>query len=350
MRRNQMIISAALAACGILSACEDVVLKDVWKDRHPGQKTDTVARIDKYMLDSVLVRSSEDLPGKKAFNGVNVCLDGKDLYVANFGGKCVDLFDAATMEYKRSYSKDTRTLARDICVQGDHLFVAAGDSREVQIFDKNSGSYLTRLGTGVWTGNVSYAGNVAATGRFVFVRDSQAPDIRVFDRKQISLTAGNNNTPYARVGIESHFIDRQADSYDMEVIGDSLYVFLYHPTPGLIYAYSITDIEEKKNAARFAKTELPPGYKIYSVAYNKEGDNFLVSMQKEGEKVIGKITLAEFQKRDFSKPAYSFSSKQYSFPQTPMIAFLDGKLYFPRGNGLERWTIINLPSYIIKPL
>lgn len=350
MKRNHIIIVLSVVVYGILSACEDVVLKDVWKDREIGQKTDTIDRIDKYMLDSVIIRTSGDLPDKKVFSSVNIYLDGKDLYVANFTGKCVDLFNATTMEYKRSYSKDARTLARDIYVQGDHLFVAAGDSREVQIFDKNTGDYLTRLGTGVWSGNVSYAGNVAATGRFIFVRDSKAPNIRVFDREQISLTAANNNSPYASVGIETHYIDQQLDSYDMEVIGDSLYVFLHRPNPGLIYAYSIADIEKKKNAAPFAKTELGGGNKIYSIAYNKESDDFFVSMQKEKLKVIGKITLADFLKRDFSKPAYSFSSARYLFPQTPMIAFLDGKLFFPAGSRLEQWTIVNLPSYIIKPV
>lgn len=349
MKRNNIII-LTVAICGILSACEDVVLKDVWEDRYLGQQTDTIARIDKYMLDSAIIRTSGDLPDKKAFGSVNIYLDGKDLYVANFAGKCVDLFDAPTMEYKRSYSKDARTLARDIYVQSNHLFVAAGDSREVQIFDKNTGNYLTRLGTGVWTGNVSYAGNVAATDRFIFVRDSKATNIRVFDREQLSLTAANNNSPYASVGIESHYIDQQLDSYDMEVIGDSLYVFLYRPNPSLIYAYSIADIEEKKNGASFVKTKLGNGNKIYSIAYNKESDDFFVSMQKEGAKVIEKITLADFLKRDFSKPAYSFSSVRYSFPQTPMIAFLDGKLFFPAGSRLEQWTIVNMPSYIIKPL
>lgn len=348
MKRNNIIV-LTVVACGVLSACEDVVLKDVWEDRELGQKTDTIARIDKHMLDSAVFRTSEDLPDNKAFSSVNIYLDGKDLYVANFTGKCVDLFDAATMEYKRSYSKDARTLARDLYVQGDHLFVAAGDSREVQIFDKNTGGYLTRLGTGVWTGNVSFAGNVAATERFVFVRDSKT-NIKVFDREQLSLEAVNNNSPYANVGIEGHFINQVSDSYDMEVIGDSLYVFLYRPNPSLIYAYSIADIEEKKNAAPFVKTELGDGNKIYSIAYNKESDDVHVSMQKGGLRVIEKIALADFLKRDFSKPAYSFSSARYLFPQTPMIAFLDGKLYFPCGSRLERWTIVNLPSYIIKPL
>lgn len=351
MKRNHIIIVLTVVVCGILSACEDVILKDVQKDREVVQKTDTLARIDKYMLDSALIRTSADLPDNKAFSSVNIYLDGDDLYVANFTGKCVDLFDAVTMEYKRSYSKDARTLARDIYVEGDHLFVAAGDSREVQIFNKNTGDYLTRLGTGVWTGNVSYAGNVAATGRFIFVRDSKATNIRVFDREQISLTAANNNSPYASVGIETHYIDQQLDSYDMEVIGDSLYVFLHRPNPSLIYAYSIADIEEKKNSAPFVKTELGDGNKIYSIAYNKESDDLHVSMQKGGARVIEKITLADFLNRDFSKPVYSFSSARYSsFSQTPMIAFLDGKLFFPAGSKLEQWTIVNMPSYIIKPV
>ncbi len=174
MKRNHIIIVLSVVLCGILGACEDVILKDVWKDREVGQKMDTIARIDKYMLDSAIIRTSADLPDNKAFSSVNIYLDGKDLYVANFGGKCVDLFDAATMEYKRSYSKDERTLARDIYVEGDHLFVAAGDSREVQDLRQEHRRVPDASRNRVWTGNVSYAGNVAATGRFIFVRDSKS--------------------------------------------------------------------------------------------------------------------------------------------------------------------------------
>lgn len=350
MKKNNIIILTIVVCCS-LSACENVELKDVWEDRYIGQRTDTIGRIDNYMLDSAIIRTADDLPGKKAFNSVNVFLDGEDLYVANFGGKCVDLFDAATMEYKRSFSKGGRTLVRDIYVQGDHLFVAAGESREVQIFDKHSGNYLTRLGNGVWQGNVSYAGNVAANERFVFVRDSKAANIRVFDRKQLSLNAIDNNSPYASAGIETHFIDQKSDSYDMEVIGDSLYVFLHRPSPSLIYAYSIIDIEEKKNAAPFAKTKLMNGYKIYSISYNKESDEFFVAMQKKGVNTIERITLSDFLKRDFNKPAYSLcSSTRHPFPAQPMIALHDGKLLFANGKRLEQWTIFKIPSYIIKPL
>ena len=234
----------------------------MWKDREVGQKMDTIARIDKYMLDSAIIRTSADLPDNKAFSSVNIYLDGKDLYVANFGGKCVDLFDAATMEYKRSYSKDERTLARDIYVRETTSLSQRGTAVRYKIFDKNTGEYLTRLGTE--SGPVMSP--MPAMWRqpddlFSYVIQ-KATNIRVFDREQISLTAANNNSPYASVGIESHFIDQTSDSYDMEVVGDSLYVFLYRPSPSLIYAYSIADIEEKKNTAPFVKTELGGGNKI----------------------------------------------------------------------------------------
>lgn len=356
MKRSNIIILALVACSIIFGACEDVVTKEVFEDRYSEQKTDTLARIDRYMLDSAVVRTSKDLPDHESFSCVNLYLDGSDLYVANFGDKCVDLFDAPTMQYKRSFMvrnqaapQQSRTLARDLYVQGDHLFVAAGDSREVQIFDKNSGDYLTRLGIGSWTGNVSYAVTVAASERFVFIRDSKNNTIRVFDRKQISLSAVNNNSPYASLGIE-HNIGNTAYSYDMEVIGDSLYTFLHHTNPGYIYAFSIADIETRKSEAPFVKTELANGDKVYSVAYNKESDDFLVAMQKEGARVIEKITFADFLKRDFSQPVYSFRSSSYLFPQNPMIAFLDGKLFFPNGSRLEQWTVVNRPSYIIKPV
>jgi DNA-binding beta-propeller fold protein YncE len=153
---------------------------------------------------------------------VNLFLDGDELYVANFAERCVDVFDVKRLTYKRSISNGERTFVRDIYVEDGHLFVAAGDSREVQVFDKHSGTYLTRLGTGIWpVSNVSWAGCVAATKNFVFVRDSKETNVRVFDRKAVLLTAVNNNTVFAKLGTGSDFIgsstEPHGESYDMEV-------------------------------------------------------------------------------------------------------------------------------------
>ncbi len=159
---------------------------------------------------------------------------------------------------KRSMSNGDRTLARDVYAEGDHLFVAAGDSREVQIFEKKTGKYLSRLGTGSWpASNVSWAGCVCATPRLVFVRDSKETNIRVFDREALDMNAANNNNVYAKLATDSYFIgskfEPQSESYDMEAIGDSLYSFI--PRTGTIYAWKVQDIIEKKG--RCASQDYP---------------------------------------------------------------------------------------------
>ena len=60
-------------------------------------------------------------------------------------------------------SNGDRTLARDVYAEGDHLFVAAGENQEVQIFDRKTGKYLSRLGTGSWPASM-------VSGRWLFAQ------------------------------------------------------------------------------------------------------------------------------------------------------------------------------------
>ena len=144
------------------------------------QPVDTIKVADHFYLDGHLSRTAEDLGGRP-LDAANLFHDGEELYVANFAGKCVDVFDAETLEFKRSMSNGDRTLARDVYAEGDHLFVAAGEKQEVQIFDRKTGKYLSRLGTGSWPASmISKVGCVCATTRHVFERDSKYTNIRYF--------------------------------------------------------------------------------------------------------------------------------------------------------------------------
>ena len=250
MRKDVMMISAGLMMMAMAS-CNQTEYREITEDRVVSQPVDTIKVADHFYLDGYLSRTSEDIGGRQ-LNAVNLFSDGEELYVANFAGKCIDVFDAETLGLKRSMSNGDRTLARDVYAEGDHLFVAAGDSREVQIFEKKTGKYLSRLGTGSWpASNVSWAGCVCATPRLVFVRDSKETNIRVFDRNAINLGAANNNNVYAKLATDSYFIgskfEPQSESYDMEAIGDSLYSFI--PRTGTIYSWKVQDIIEKKNDA-----------------------------------------------------------------------------------------------------
>lgn len=310
------------------------------------QKVDTV-QFDNYYLTDRIVRSGEQVETKK-LKGVATYVDDAKLYIANKEGGSIDVFDIETMNYIRRISHNNRTDARDVYVNGNHLFVAAGDSREVQIFDKHTGNYLTRLGTGAWTGNVSFAGCVAASERFVFVRDSKERNIRVFDRNTISLTATDNNNPFAKLDTESYYVDQKNDSHEMEIIGDSLYVFLHRQ--GIIYSYNLQEIETKKNSTPFAKTILQNGEKIYSISHDKETKKVYIATVRDGHNVIECLSEASFINRDFSNYIYRLESPlQGIFDGQLMIAFFNQKIMFPAANHLEQWKIKNDPIYILTP-
>lgn len=333
-------------------ACQKTEYTDVWEDRYTDQQVDTVGVRDNWYLTDHIVRTAADLGTGRQLQAVSICTDGDALYVANEKGGSVDVFDLETMNFRRSMSNGSRTTAHDVCVEGNHVFVAAGNMREVQIFDKTSGAYLTRLGTGVYTGNVSWAGCVAASSRFVFVRDSKERNIRVFDRNAIALDKTDNNTVYARLSTESHFIGSQtepnSDAYDMAVIGDSLYAFLHRP--GLVYAYALRDIETLKDATPLTKTTLPAGMKIYSAAKDDQRRSVWLAMVRDGKTLLEEFAMADFQKRDFSNPLRQFAAgNRLALPAQPIIAFHNETLTWAAGPNIERWSIVNVPSYIIRP-
>ena len=345
-----MMISAGLMMMAMAS-CDKTEYREITEDRVVTQPVDTIKVADHFYLDGYLSRTSEHIGGRD-LNAVNLFSDGEELYVANFAGKCIDVFDAETLELKRSMSNGDRTLARDVYAEGDHLFVAAGDSREVQIFEKKSGKYLSKLGTGTWpASNVSWAGCVCATPRLVFVRDSKETNIRVFDRNAINLGAANNNNVFAKLATGGDFIgskfEPNGESYQMEVVGDSLYSFI--PRTGTIYAWKVQDVIEKKNDAP-AKITQNTSEKIRSIAKTGDKEKFFVSMEKDGKMQLAEYTLADIQKRNFSNPIRSFASDgRITLPGQTIVAYQNEKLILTNGAKLERWEIRNNPSYEIQP-
>lgn len=349
MKRDIIIIGVATLG---LVACEKTELRETTQDRYLPQPVDTVKVTDNYYLDGYSACTATALGEGRTLNAANLLLDGAELYVANFAGKCVDVFDAESLKYKRSMANGERTLARDVYVEGDHVFVAAGDSREVQIFDRKTGAYLSRLGTGNWQGsNVSWAGCVCATKRFAFVRDSKETNVRVFDREALDLKAANNNTVFARLATGGNFIggrdEPTTESYDMEVIGDSLYAFV--PRTGVVYAWNVSEIADKKDKTPVSVTT-PGGVKIRSVARGKDDATLFVAMQKNGNTLLVEMTVADFQSRNFGASLRQFAAdSRVTLPSQPIIAYVNERLVMTNGDKLERWEIRNNPSYIIQP-
>ena len=126
MRKDVMMISAGLMMLAMAS-CDQTEYREITEDRVVPQPVDTIKVADHFYLDGYLSRTSEDIGGRQ-LNAVN-------------------LFSSSVSASNTSMHLPAK-LARDVYVEGEHLFVAAGDSREVQIFDKKTGKYLSRLGTG----------------------------------------------------------------------------------------------------------------------------------------------------------------------------------------------------------
>ncbi len=342
----------ALILVSLLVACERTEYKDIWADCYVEPKLDTIEIKNNWYLAEPMLCTADSFDSQKDFVPFNLFLDGDNLYVANQKGKCVDVFDAKTMKYKNSLEHDGRTVAHDVYVNGEHIFVATGEMCAIQIFDKASGKYLTRLGTGGYGGNVSKSGCVAANEDFVFVRDSKEQNIRVFERKAISVDKTDNNTVFARLDTKGFFINSGAEplnhSYDMEIIGDSLYVFLH--VQGQIYAYSLDEV--KQNAVVFpSKTSLPAGEKVFAAVPDNKNNTVCISMDVDGKRMLIEVSQDDFFNRAFNAPLRSFiSDNRHIFPEQPMIAFNDEMLFFVSRKSVERWKIANKPFYVITPL
>lgn len=112
MRKEVMMISAGLMMMAMAS-CDKTEYREITEDRVVTQPVDTIKVADHFYLDGYLSRTSEHIGGRD-LNAVNLFSDGEELYVANFAGKCIDVFDAETLELKRSISNGDRTLARDV--------------------------------------------------------------------------------------------------------------------------------------------------------------------------------------------------------------------------------------------
>lgn len=99
MRKNIIMIGAGMMLA--LASCDKTEIREITEDRVVPQPVDTIKVADHFYLDGHLSRTAEDLGGRP-LDAANLFHDGEELYVANFAGKCVDVFDAETLEFKRS--------------------------------------------------------------------------------------------------------------------------------------------------------------------------------------------------------------------------------------------------------
>ena len=96
MRKDVIMISAGLMMLAMAS-CDQTEYREITEDRVVPLPVDTIKVADHFSLDGYLSRTSEDIGGRQ-LNAVNLFSDGEELYVANFAGKCIDVFDAETLD------------------------------------------------------------------------------------------------------------------------------------------------------------------------------------------------------------------------------------------------------------
>lgn len=345
MKRINSLFSAALCAIPLLLAGCEKEGSILTVDEYVPQPTDTVTYNSFFLDEGMKVDKSLFTDGSQ-FGPMSTYLDGNDLYVANPVDKRVDLFDATTLVFKRSFSNG-RTDARDVYVHGDHLFVGAGISREVQIYDKKSGKYLTRLGTGNFFDSVSFAAAVAANEKFIFICDSKENGIKVFERSRINLTTANNNTLFCLLNIEKKTID-QKNMNDIEFVGDSLYVF-HHPS-STVYIYSLSDVEAKKTDYVREVVLTDQGITMYSASVDAVNGEVYAAMKVNQVSVIQKYSLSDFKAMKLDDPLFSLpTAGNAAFPAICNIGFCGQRLLFPRASALESWMIKNAPVHVITP-
>lgn len=113
MRKNMIMIGAGMMLA--LASCDKTEIREITEDRVVPQPVDTIKVADHFYLDGHLSRTAEDLGGRP-LDAANLFHDGEELYVANFAGKCVDVFDAVWV--------NDRTFHSGIFVQCRDLFVS----------------------------------------------------------------------------------------------------------------------------------------------------------------------------------------------------------------------------------
>ncbi len=239
-----------------------------------------------------------------SFTPYSLCVDGDIMYVGNRADKSVYSYDLKQGRYINRLMNGDRTDPLSMLRVDNYLFVACGNSREVQIFDKSTSNYVSRLGTGVWTGNVSYATSLAQCNDFIYVRDSKN-GVRVFKKSDINYTATNNNSYYTNLDCDE-LITSNVTSYarDMEVLGDRLYLF--DVTAGRAYIYSLENVRNKQTdyvcRIDFDKSASKGVAYVIAMEVNEASQEVILKLKYDGVICFAYYSQEKFASLDWDNP------------------------------------------------
>lgn len=268
----------------------------------------------------------------KVFSPYALCVYKDRLYIGDRATKTVYEYDLLAREYVTNYTHNERTDPLSISVNDEHVYIACGDYREVQIFDRASGRYLTRLGTGVWSGAVSFATSLAQSEDYIFVRDSKV-GVRVFDKKAINFTAVNNNSFFLNLDIDDLYTpgNYPANPYDMEVLGDSLYV--NDISSARTYVYSMNNIKSKitsytKKVQYDKNTQNGIAY-VMGMETSEDETSTLLFLRLNGANTLGFYSRKDLTEFNWSNPDLSINKSGFDniSPTGSVVLFKDEIVY-----------------------
>ncbi|MGL5636353.1 MAG: YncE family protein [Bacteroidales bacterium] len=334
MLKNIFIILLFSTLLGITSCSDQSVI------------TVEIPRYDSTIVYTHSLREEFQLPKPDqavAFNPYALCVYKDRLYIGDRASKTVYEYDLLRRVYTQVYTHNERTDPLSLSVNDEHVYVACGDYREVQIFDRASGRYLTRLGTGVWSGAVSFATSLAQSEDYVFVRDSKV-GVRVFDKKAINWTAVNNNSYYLNLDIDELYTpgNYPANPYDMEVLGDSLYV--NDISSARTYIYSMNSVKSKETGytkkIQYDKSTQNGIAYVMGMETAENATSALLFLRLNGVNTLGLYSRKDLAELNWSNPNLSMNKSEFNnISPTGSVALFKDQIVYPVRDRVSMYSI-----------
>lgn len=233
-----------IALSYLISACthtENIIYNDLWIDVENPLSPDTLAIDTLHTLEfdaPTITTGGADAQSPLDAWGLYAA-DGQ-LYSANYGQRCVDIYDATTGTHLKSVADsistgDRRLLeVRDVAVRDSFLFATGINPSQIYLFNRTSHTFYGRLGDGNWSSGITvHPFCVAADSRFVYVKD-QRDIIKVFDRTLIEPDCKLN---YSATLAIDNTNPGWNNYYDMQVDEQSGKLYVMHHFTNTIYCY-----------------------------------------------------------------------------------------------------------------
>lgn len=307
------------------------------------QPVDSIQGIRWSLINTNETISQKDLHPEAAFGVKGIYLYNNELFCSNIQAKQVDVFDIQTNKFKYSIiDSEARMNSKDVFADEKHLFVAgiSNPRSQVSVYDVKTKEYICKLGTGFWQNGITHAISVAASKKYILVRD-QNRNIKVFNRNEISKAA--TLSVWATLDVENEWI-RNDENYDMAINDEMLYVASNRNKA--IYVFNLSqEISKNSKVAFDKKIQFSSNDQPIAIAFSEK--NMFVSVKS----TTAKILMFDKNPTDFSEPIADFSDFSNGRVQiiTSLVAH-DNKLYLNTNrNSIEIYKIEKTTYDLLEP-